>query len=190
MDCSPLRLLHPWDFPGKSTGVGCLCLLRRIGYPLQYSLASFVAQLVKNLPAMWKTWVWSQGWEDPLENGTATHSSILAWIIPWTQSMGSQRVGHNLATFTFSSRLQSGDLLLYLYMEREGNSSLGSYKGLNPMWILYPHDLITSQIPSHWGLDFNKWIFVVHTHSIHSNTFIHMFKAKTQSHIEKFTFST
>ena len=52
--------------------------------------------MVKNLPAMWETWVWSLGWEDPLEEGRATHSSILAWIIPWTeepdglQSMGLQ----------------------------------------------------------------------------------------------------
>ena len=63
--------------------------------------ASLVAQLVKNLPAMQESWVWSLGWEDPLEKGEATHSSILAWKIPWTiQSMGSQRVGHNWATFT------------------------------------------------------------------------------------------
>ena len=48
-----------------------------------------VAQLVKNSPAMWETWVQSLGWEDPLEKGTATHSSILAWRSPWTkQSMG------------------------------------------------------------------------------------------------------
>ena len=45
---------------------------------------SLVAQLVKNLPAMWESWVRSLGWEDPLEKGTATHSSILAWRIPWT----------------------------------------------------------------------------------------------------------
>ena len=75
-----------------------------IGYPLQYSWASLVAQLVKNLPAMWETWVWSLGWEDPLEKGTATHSNILAWRIPWTvKSMVSQRVGHNWVTFTFTS---------------------------------------------------------------------------------------
>ena len=55
-----------------------------IGYPLQYSWASFVAQLVKNLPAMQETWVRSLGWEDPLEKGQATHSSILTWRIPWT----------------------------------------------------------------------------------------------------------
>ena len=46
--------------------------------------ASLVAQLVKNLPAIWETWVQSLGWEDPLEKGTTTHSNILAWRIPWT----------------------------------------------------------------------------------------------------------
>ena len=62
---------------GKSTGGG-------IDYPLQYSWASLVAQLVKNLPAMRETWVWSLGWEDSLERGTVTHFSILAWRISWT----------------------------------------------------------------------------------------------------------
>ena len=62
---------------GRSTGEG-------IGYPLQYSGTSLVAQLVKNLPAMQVTWVQSLGWEGPLENGKAPHSSILAWGIPWT----------------------------------------------------------------------------------------------------------
>ena len=66
--------------------------------------ASQVAQMVKNLPAMQETQVQSVGWEDPLEKGMATHSSILAWAIPWTeepgglQSMGSQRVRHDRAT--------------------------------------------------------------------------------------------
>ena len=63
--------------------------------------ASLVAHTVKELPAMQETWVRSLGWEDPLEKEMATHSSILAWRIPWTeepgrlQSVGSQRVGHN-----------------------------------------------------------------------------------------------
>ena len=56
---------------GRSPGGG-------IGYPLQYSCASLVTQTVKNPPAMWETWVLSLGWEDPLEEGMATHSSILA----------------------------------------------------------------------------------------------------------------
>ena len=69
-----------------------------IGYPLQFSWASLVAQMVKNPPAMWETWVGSLGWEDPLEEGMATHSSILAWRIPRAevpgglQPMGSERV--------------------------------------------------------------------------------------------------
>jgi len=58
--------------------------------------ASLVAQLVKNLPEMQKTWVQSLGQEDPLEKGKATHSSIPVWRIPWTvYSMGSQRIRHN-----------------------------------------------------------------------------------------------
>ena len=63
--------------------------------------ASLVAQRVKHLPAMQETWVLSLGWEDPLEKEMATHSSILAWRIPWTeepgglQSTGLQRVGHD-----------------------------------------------------------------------------------------------
>ena len=63
--------------------------------------ASLVAQLVRNLPAIWETWVRSLDWEDPLEEGTATYSSIPAWRIPWTeepgglQFMGSQRVGRD-----------------------------------------------------------------------------------------------
>ena len=63
---------------------------------------SLVDQMVKNLPAMQETWVQSLGCKDPLEKGTATVSSILAWRIPWTvQSMGSQRLGHGGVTFTF-----------------------------------------------------------------------------------------
>ena len=63
--------------------------------------ASLVAQMVKRLPTVWETWVRSLGQEDPLEKEMATHSSALAWKIPWTeersrlQSMGSQRVRHD-----------------------------------------------------------------------------------------------
>ena len=53
-----------------------------IGYPLPYSWASLVAQMVKNLPAMWETWIQSLGSEDPLEEGMENHSSVLAWRIP------------------------------------------------------------------------------------------------------------
>ena len=69
----------PGSIPGSGRSAG-----EGIGYPLQYSWASLVAQLVKNLPAVWESWVRSLGWEDPLEKGKATHSSILGWRIPWT----------------------------------------------------------------------------------------------------------
>ena len=59
-----------------------------IGYPLQYSWAFLVAQLGKNLPAVLETWLRSLGWEDPLEEGMTTCSSILAWRIPWTEESG------------------------------------------------------------------------------------------------------
>ena len=78
----------PGSIPGSGRSPG-----EGIGYPLQYSWASLVAQVVKKSPAMRESWVRSLGWEDPLEKGKATHSSILAWRIPGTiQSMGSQRV--------------------------------------------------------------------------------------------------
>ena len=65
------------SIPGSGTYTG-------EGYPLQYSWAFLVAQLVKNLTAVRETWVQSLGWDDPLEKGKATHSSILAWRISWT----------------------------------------------------------------------------------------------------------
>ena len=80
-----------WGFPDSSVGKESTCNAgdpgsipgsrrfpgKQISYPLQDSWASLVAQLVKNPPAMWETWVRSLGWEDPLEKGKATHSSIL-----------------------------------------------------------------------------------------------------------------
>ena len=89
----------PGSIPGSGRSPG-----KQRGYPLQYSWASLVAQMVKNLPTMQDTWVQSLGQEDPPEEDMATHSSILAWRIPWTeepvrlQSMELQRVGHDLAT--------------------------------------------------------------------------------------------
>ena len=87
----------PSSIPGlwRSAGEG-------IDYPLLYSWASRLAQLVKNQPEIQETWVQSLGWEDALEKGKATHSSI-PWRIPWTvQSMGSQRVRHDWVTFDLS----------------------------------------------------------------------------------------
>ena len=72
---STCRVGDPSSIPGSGGSAG-----EGKGYPVQYSWTSLLAQL----PAMWETWVWSLGWEDPLEKGKATHSSILAWRSPWT----------------------------------------------------------------------------------------------------------
>ena len=78
--------------------------VQKLAYNIFLEGASLVAQLVKNPPEMWETWVWSLDWDDPLEEGMATHSSILAWRIPWAeesgglQSMESHRVGHDWVT--------------------------------------------------------------------------------------------
>ena len=90
--------LEEWSFPDSSVGkepacnAGDPCSIpgskrstrEGIGYPLHYSWASLVAQLVRNPPAMRETWVQSLGCEDPLDKEKATYSSILAWRIPWT----------------------------------------------------------------------------------------------------------
>ena len=60
-----------------------LCVILQLALCI-CGLAFLVAQMVKNLPVVWETWVQYLGWEDPLEKGTATHSSILTWRIPWT----------------------------------------------------------------------------------------------------------
>ena len=82
-----VQLSHPYMTTGKT-----IALTRRIFvgkvmsllYNMLSRLVCVVAQLVKNPPAIWETWLQSLGWEDPLEKGKATHSSILAWRIPWT----------------------------------------------------------------------------------------------------------
>ena len=88
----------PWtEEPGRLQSVG----LQRVGHSLAIEQGSLVAQRLKRLPGMRETWVRSLGREDPLEKEMATHSSTLAWRIPWRegpgrlQSMGSQRVRHD-----------------------------------------------------------------------------------------------
>ena len=104
---------------GQQWGVSTIVSSSRLGFGLWFCLlrASLLAQRVKCLPALRDTQVRSLVWEDPLEKEMATHSSILAWRIPWTeepgrlQSMGSQRVRHEWATslsfFSFSLSLNS-----------------------------------------------------------------------------------
>ena len=91
MQETPIQLLG-WEDP----------LEKGIGYPLQYSWVSLMAQPVKNPPEIWETWVRSLDWEDSLEKGKASHSTIPAWIIPGSvQSMGLKRVRQDWKTFTF-----------------------------------------------------------------------------------------
>ena len=122
-------LLPEWGFPYSSGGKESACNAgdpssilgsgrppgEGIGYPLQYSWASPVAQLVKNLPVMRETWVRSLVWEDPLEKVKAIHSNILARRISRTiQFMGSQRVGHDwLPESLILSSLLLGHVLQY-----------------------------------------------------------------------------
>ena len=94
-----LDLMLILGFPGSSAGKESACNARDpcsipglerspgegIGYPLQYSWAFLVAQTVKNLPTVQETWIRFLGWEDPLEESTATYSNILAWRIPHGQ---------------------------------------------------------------------------------------------------------
>ena len=113
------------------------------GYPLQYSWASLVAQLVKNPPAIWETWVQSLGWEDPLEQGKAIPSSILAWRIPWTVwSKGLQRVGRDWATFTS------------LELDFPGGSVVVTCLPVQEMWVrfLVWDDLLEKEMATHSGI--------------------------------------
>ena len=105
-----------------------------IGYPLQYSWASLVAQPVKNSPAMWETWVQSLGWKDPLEKEMATHSSILAWRIPWTEEPG------GLQSTGSQSRTR---LTLQLHFTTCG--ILVPQPGIEPMPLV-----VRARSPNHW----------------------------------------
>ena len=90
---------YPSSIPGSGRSPG-----EGIGYPLQYSWVSLVAQMVKNLSTLWETLVWSLAWEDPLRRAWQPTPVFLPGESPWTkepgglQSMGSQRVRHNWAT--------------------------------------------------------------------------------------------
>ena len=104
---SACNVRDPSSIPGLGSSPG-----EGISYLLLYSWASLVAQMVKNLVAIWETWVQSLGWEDALEEGMATHASILAWRVPCTeepvelQSIGSQRVRYDLVTEHSHSLIQ------------------------------------------------------------------------------------
>ena len=110
-----------------------------------------------NLPAIWETQVWSLGWEDPLEKGMATHSSILAWRTPWTeepgglQFMGSHRVIHNWMTNTHNHWDS--------HMEQLTSSKLGKeyVKTIycNPVYLIYMQST-SSEMPGGWSTSWNQ----------------------------------
>ena len=115
-----------------------------------------VAQLVKNLATMWETWVWSLGWEDPLRKGKATHSSILAWRIPWTtQSMGLQRVEHNWAAFTFTFFPPKS---LDSKMKEKNKIHFSSHVFHHSKIYRYPFPFLKQEKPVHTALDKGNWL--------------------------------
>ena len=124
--------------------------------------ASLGAQLVKNRPAILETWVLSLGWEDPLEKGLATHSSILSWRIPWTeepgrlQSMGLQKVGRDWTTKT-SSILH---MVMYVFKCYSFNSSHLSYPHCVHKSVLYVCISIAGDVI--WGLKLPSFLISNH----------------------------
>ena len=132
--------------------------------------------MVKNLPAMWETWVRSLGWEDPLEEGVAAHSSILAWRIPWTeepgalQPMGSQRVRHNgVAKHSTRSVFCGPGCVVFWWMFHGSLRRVCQHWALDALvyshqwccWVqLYPH-----WCSACWICFWQKWITVSNYHS-------------------------
>ena len=123
----------PGSIPGSGRSPG-----EGIDYPLQYSWASLVAQLVKNTLAMRETWVWSLGWEDPLEKGKATHSSILAWRIPWTIVHGVAKSRTWLNDFRFTPLPRTGirNLVFILLTLAACVPDLNIFSSIGP-WSLF-----------------------------------------------------
>ena len=123
-----------------------------------------MAQRLKFLPAMQETWVWSLGWEDPLEKEIATHSSILAWRIPWMeepgglQSMGSQRVGHD-------SKANTALLLSLVFM----NNCIWTWWILNSIWFFWS-DSRVPLLRTQAELKSLLWEFVPQFSDIHVDT--------------------
>ena len=129
---------------------------------LRYTLfwASLVAQVVKNLSAMWETWVPSLGWEDPLEKGKTTHSRHLAWRILWTTVMGLQRVRHDWVTFIlFATSHNIIYIHVMMHMENDKWLKLSMVTGTDsedvavsgPSWQLQSAER-TSDIMTLWPL--------------------------------------
>ena len=103
-------------------------------------MASLVAQMVKNLPAVWETWVQSLGWEDPLEDDMATHSSILAWRIPMDRR-GWWATVHGVTESDMTEQLSTAQPILGLFTKRREIYLLSIEKSLNEagLFILSPY---------------------------------------------------
>ena len=131
-----------------------------IVYPLLYSWASLVAQMVKNPPAMWETWVPSLGWEDMLEEGIATHSSILAWRIPmgrgaWLATVHgvakrSQRVGHDWATKHIEHLVLGRPLHQIMGEEITQLVTLPRYE-IILSFLGYPENVLSTVLTGNWA---------------------------------------
>ena len=129
--------------PGSERSAG-----EAIGFPLQYSWSSLVAQLVKNPPTMWKTWVRSLGWEDPLEKGGEGKGYPLQYSglvnsMDWRNPLGSQRVRHDSATLTFNHLKKSSvsrgicDYKVYLSRTSKWSESHSAVsESLCPAWTV------------------------------------------------------
>ena len=87
-------------------------MVYQINHFQHFNWTSLVVQRLKRLPAMWETWVQSLGWEDPLEKEMATHSSILAWRMPWTEELGGQvaKSPTRLSDFTFTFTIKRSEI--------------------------------------------------------------------------------
>ena len=159
----------------------CIQYLLRTGYPLQYSWASLVAQLVKNPPAMQETQLQSLGWEDPLEKGKAIHYSILDWRIPCTirgckeSDMGLQRVRHDWVTFTFPFILHLLSFVLFFFFNIKKNECWKQsryFKQMKNLSKFIAETPLSKQTPGKRSLETNSschhvWASLPHPHFPH-----------------------
>ena len=117
---------------GRSPGEG-------IGNPPQYSWASLVAQMIKNLPAVWETWVQSLGWEDPLEESMATYSSVLAWRIPLDRGVWCATV-HGVTKSQTRQKLSTAHMMYKHIKQKTAQILLGlknSREGRGPRKVFF-----------------------------------------------------
>ena len=111
-----------------------------------YYWTSLVVQVVKNLPAMWETWVWSLGQEDPLEKEMATHTSILAWEIPWTEKPCgySPRVTESDMT-EWLTHFQHTIIITFFWLYHTACRILVPWPGIKPMPLQWKLGILTTE---------------------------------------------